>query len=144
MSEIRSLQKSLSTDSHVRIVASSSNQVRIEEALGYFASHLGGSEVLLVAPTRGAADDFTRECGSRHGALFGVHRTTFTGLVADLATEPMAKQNLAPVTRLGTEALAARGIHSCRGRLAYFGPVADTPGFPRALASTLSELRMEG
>src|SRR5207248_6113779 len=27
--------------------------------------------------------------------------------------------------------------------LKYFQPVADAPGFPRALASTLSELRME-
>ena len=63
--------------------------------------------------------------------------------MANLATEKLAELSLAPVTRLGTEALAARSIYSCRLRLGYFGPVADAPGFPRALASTLSELRME-
>ena len=67
-----------------------------------------------------------------------------TGERTALVTELLAKQSLAPVARLGTEALAARSIHSCRQQLAYFAPVAGTPGFPRALASTLSELRMEG
>lgn len=127
-----------------RIVVSSANEVRLAKALDHLDSLLGHSEVLLLAPTRGAADDFARACGERHGAIYALHRTTLTGLVANLATERLAQQNLAPVTRLGMEALAARSIHSCRSRLNYFGPVVDTPGFPRALASTLSELRMEG
>ena len=126
-----------------RIVISSSSQVRLEAAMEYLKAAAKAGEVLLLAPTRGAADDFARAYGSRFEAMRGVYRSTFTGLVANLATEELARQNLAPITGLGTEALAARSIHACRATLAYFGKVADAPGFPGALAATLSELRME-
>jgi ATP-dependent helicase/nuclease subunit B len=125
------------------IVTSSSSQARLERTLEHLDTLLGRPEALVLAPTRGAADDFARICGARRESLYGIHRSTLVGLVANLATEKLAELNLAPVTRLGTEALAARSIYSCRLRLGYFGPVADAPGFPRALASTLSELRME-
>ena len=70
---------------------------------------------------------------------------TLVQLAATLATEPLAHLSLAPLSRLGMEALAARSIYVCRqeAELGYFHPVADTPGFPRALASTLGELRLE-
>jgi RecB family exonuclease len=44
------------------------------------------------------------------------------------------------------EALAARVAHLARQqrRLSYFDPVADTPGFARALASTILEMRLAG
>ena len=35
-------------------------------------------------------------------------------------------------------------FRSHNGELAYFAPVADMPGFPRALSRTLGELRMAG
>ncbi len=107
---------------------------------------LDSSEVLVLAPTRGAADDFVRACGRDPGSLFGVHRLTPIQLAADLATGHLARSNLAPISRLGIEALAARTVYVCRkdAELGYFGSVTDTPGFARALASTLSELRMEG
>src|ERR1019366_5251112 len=47
---------------------------------------------------------------------------------------------------LASEAIAARVTHQAHkaGKLAYFGPVAKMPGFPGALASTLSDLRLAG
>src|SRR4029453_16199841 len=47
-------------------------------------------------------------------------------------------------TWLGTEAVAARVAFDARRdrSLTYFGPVSNTPGFPRALARTLQELRL--
>lgn len=55
----------------------------------------------------------------------------------------MAKKCLAPVSNLGSEALAARCLARCReeGSLEYFLPVVDTPGLPRALRRTLDEVR---
>ncbi len=84
-------------------------------------------------------------CGKR-GALCGLHRMTLIRLATTLATELLAERNLAPLSWLSIEALAARSVFVCRreGQLSYFAPVADTPGFTRALASTLNELRMEG
>jgi RecB family exonuclease len=61
-------------------------------------------------------------------------------LALTLATPALARQGLAPVSALGQEALAARSAAGCR--LSYFSPVADTPGFAGALASTLVELRL--
>ena len=45
---------------------------------------------------------------------------------------------------MAVDALAARAVHRCRkdGQLHWFGLVANTAGFFRALASTLTELRL--
>jgi CRISPR/Cas system-associated exonuclease Cas4 (RecB family) len=75
-----------------------------------------------------------------------VHRLTVTQLAAVLAAEPVAGRGLAPVSALGREALAARVAYHLRrrGEMRYFEPVAAMPGFPRALAATLAELRLNG
>ncbi len=126
-----------------RIVVSSSNARRLEEASAHLRALAGRSELLVLAETRGAADDFAR---SSLPSAYGVHRLTLRQFAAVLATEPTTARGLAPVSRLGMEAIAARSVHACRveGSLHYFAPVADTPGFPRALARTLNELRLEG
>src|SRR5439155_12044877 len=51
-----------------------------------------------------------------------------------------------PGTQAGAEAIAARAAFDARaaGELAYFAPVAGMPGFPKALARTLYELRLAG
>src|SRR5262249_55109359 len=50
----------------------------------------------------------------------------------------------APGTQAGSEATAARVVFDARTEkvLEYFEPVATLPGFPRALARTLHELRL--
>lgn len=127
-----------------QIFTSSSNHRRLQRAAEYLGRLLGSSEVLVLAPTRSAADDFVRGCWRDQGPFYGVHRLTPIHLAVSLATAHLARARLAPISRLGIEALAARSVYECRQRLVYFAPVADTPGFARALASTLNELRMEG
>ena len=58
----------------------------------------------------------------------------------------LAAEGVASSTWLGTEAVAARVAFDARRQqsLAYFDPVSNTPGFPRALARTLQELRLAG
>jgi CRISPR/Cas system-associated exonuclease Cas4 (RecB family) len=108
-----------------------------------WASELArGSEMLIVGATRAAADEFARLLCSE-GAL-GVRRLTLTQAAAAMAARRMAEQQLAPATRFAAEAIAARIAFTLnkRGQFPYFGPVAQSPGFPRALASTLDELRL--
>ncbi len=118
---------------------------RVEELLPELCED-GKREILVVAPTLGAVGDFVRRACPRSAGLFGIHRVTLKQLAADLATRALATSGRAPVTALGVEALAARSIsvRAAAGELDYFRPVTDAPGFARALAATLNELRSGG
>ena len=74
----------------------------------------------------------------------GVHRITLIQAAAELARPAMAERGLAPLSSLGREAVAARVAQTAQGKLAYFQPVAALPGFARALARTIVELRLAG
>ncbi|HUQ94279.1 MAG TPA: PD-(D/E)XK nuclease family protein [Bryobacteraceae bacterium] len=127
-----------------RLVRAASSASLLEEASRFVNEHSQRGELLIVAPTRGAADDFMRRyCGD----AAGVHRFSVTQLVSQFTAAPMAERGLAPLNALGAEALAARAIHKLHknpDELCYFRPVATSPGFARALARTLRELRLAG
>src|ERR1035441_2007609 len=98
--------------------------------------------VVVVGPVREAADEVAlAACG---GALVGVHRLAFRELVGELSAAELNRRALVPVGRTVREALAARVTEEAvgTGGLRYFGPVAGFPGFPRALAYTFEELRL--
>ncbi|HSL24167.1 MAG TPA: PD-(D/E)XK nuclease family protein [Vicinamibacterales bacterium] len=73
----------------------------------------------------------------------GLHRFSLAQLAARIAASPLVLRGVGPSSTLGTEAVAARATFetSKADALDYFTPVVGTPGFPRALASTLRELR---
>ncbi len=99
--------------------------------------------MLVIAPTRAAANELALRAFP--SGCQGVHALTLTQLAAQLAAQPMGRLALAPISRLGIEAIAARIVHAAvtAQELPYFAPVAQTPGFARALAKTLTELRLE-
>jgi CRISPR/Cas system-associated exonuclease Cas4 (RecB family) len=98
--------------------------------------------VLVLAPVREAADEIALRACDR--ALAGVHRAALRDLVLDLSGPELNRRALAPVGRVVREALAARVTAEARrrGQLRYLDPVAAFPGFPRALADTFEELRL--
>ncbi len=127
-----------------RLVVAASAEARLDRAHRWLEQRRRrGEEVLVLAASRGAADDLLRRACPAAGGLFGAHRATPLQLAAELAAHQLASRRLAPLTALGAEALAARGIALCgeAGQLEYFSPVADAPGLARALARTLRELR---
>lgn len=79
-----------------------------------------------------------------HQGSAGVHRVTLVQVASELARSAMAERGLAPLSGLGREAVAARitPMALAQGELAYFHPVAALPGFARALARTIVELRL--
>ena len=105
-----------------------------------------GSSVLIVGASRGAADDLARDIAVSVPATFGVQRLSLMQLAARTALAVLADEGATPSTWLGAEAVAARAVFDAtkEGALRYFAPVAATPGFPRALARTLQELRLAG
>jgi ATP-dependent helicase/nuclease subunit B len=128
----------------IRLIESSSAQLRLQEARAFVETHAARGDVWLVGASRGAVDDLARAIAAASGATIGLPRFSLTQLAARLAAPILAAQGLAPVTYLGSEAVAARATFDAQrdAALQYFAPVAKTPGFPRALARTLQELRL--
>jgi CRISPR/Cas system-associated exonuclease Cas4 (RecB family) len=126
------------------VLRSRSNSALLERAAAFLSNHAAQSEILILAPTRAAAHElaitaFPQGCQ-------GIHAFTLLQLAASLAAQPMGRRGLAPISRLGIEAIANRIVNAAERakKLRYFSPVAHTPGFPRALAHTIAELRLQG
>ena len=104
------------------------------------------SEALIVGAARDAVDDFVRENAARCGAAFGLHRFSLRRLATRIAAPRLAARGLAPATRLGAEAVAARAAfeEAGRGALDYLAPIAGLRSFGRTLASTLEDVRGGG
>ena len=102
--------------------------------------------LLIVAPTRSAADEFAFSIAREKGATFGVTRSSVAELVVRTAIPALSAKGLTPSAPLSDEAVSARVTDDLMTQkaLKYFAPVAEMPGFPRALSRTLGELRMAG
>jgi ATP-dependent helicase/nuclease subunit B len=130
----------------MRIVTSTSAAARLEVARAFLDQRPPDSERIIVAASRGAADDLARRAARGAGSTFGISRFSLTELAARAATaQPGGGRRMAG-TQAGAEAMAARAVHEAlaAGELAYFEPVARMPGFPKALARTVHELRLAG
>ncbi len=132
------------SSANLTAVQSASAATRLSEARRFLAQFEPGTEVLLVGASRGSVDDLARAVSLEAGATFGLHRLSYTQLAARLAILELASREHAPTTPLGHEAVATRAVFEVRNddALRYFSPVADTPGFPKALARTLLDLRL--
>ena len=128
------------------IVESSSAAVRLSRAADFLQQLPPHQPVTIVAATRGAADDLARSVAVRRGATLGLSRFSLTQIAARVAAARLAGEGIAPSTVLGVEAVASRvAFDAAEGHtLDYFGGVARTPGFPRALARTLTDVRLAG
>jgi RecB family exonuclease len=126
----------------LEILRSVRTDTLLAPAADFLREQSARGEVIVVAPTREAADDFVRRLAA--GALIGVHRTTVDYLAAAIAQRELTSRGYSPLSALAHEALAACVIEKARdaGLLSYFAPVAAFPGFPRALARTLRDLRL--
>jgi ATP-dependent helicase/nuclease subunit B len=130
---------------HIRVVESSATELRLAEARAFVVSHTAqAADVHIVAASRGAADDLARSVAAGAPATMGIHRFSLTHLAVRLAAPSLAADGYSLSTYLGSEAVAARAAFDAQqdDALTYFEPVARTPGFARALARTMQELRL--
>jgi len=128
----------------LRVVSSTSAAARLGAARRFLKELPVASEVLVIGATRGAADDFVRSIAREAGATFGLTRLSLTECASRAADTLAATRRRAPSTTAGAEAVAARAVFECAGALRYFTPVAAMPGFSKALARTVHELRLAG
>src|SRR5437773_5642890 len=136
--------------SKAKLIISHDSRTRLDSASGWLNVFPPDTEILVLSPTREAGDEFVCNAVSGNGkrdaasARFGLLRLTLDRLAANLAAPILAGNNRVPTTNLSLEALTARVVHLLvsEQKLSYFAPVARRPGFPRAVARTLNELRM--
>lgn len=123
-----------------------SGAARLRAAEAFVRTFPPATEIVVLASTRGAADDFVRRIVLAGGASFGIHRLSLTQFASRVARRTLADDGRVAITRLAQEALASSTIFTAAGggRLRYFEPVAAFPGFARSVASTISELRLAG
>jgi len=129
-----------------RVFEAASSAARLEAAATFLQQFPADHPITIVAATRGAADDFARTISSERSATLGMTRLSLTQLAARTAVVALASTGKTPSSGLGAEAVAARAVFAAvrDASLRYFEPVAGSPGFPRALARTLRELRLAG
>jgi ATP-dependent helicase/nuclease subunit B len=127
------------------IVATSAvNHRRIRRARAWLESRVPAEEVLIIGASLDAANELPRKVAEQKGAAFGWHRLTLPQLAAAIAAPAFAERRVVPLSRLGAEAIVARVVHRLRseGRLGRYQSVGDTPGFARAIAAVIAELRL--
>src|SRR4249920_2015027 len=132
--------------SSMRIITSTSAAVRLAAARSFLGGRPPAAEIIIVGASRGAADDLARAIARDQGATFGITRFSLTELAARAAASYPAEGRRITGTQAGAEAVAAHAVFDAlaAGVLGYFEPVARMPGFPKALARTLHELRLAG
>ena len=128
----------------VHAVISSTGHRRIHCAQRWLENRAAAEEVLIVGATLDAANELARKVAKKKGAAFGWHRLTLPQLAFAIAAPILAARGLTPLSRIGAGALVARLVHrmNAEGRLSHYRSVATTPGFPRAVAGVIAELRL--
>src|SRR4051812_807869 len=111
-----------------RLIESSSAQIRLEAARAFVEARAKHGDVVIVGASRAAADDLARSVAMRSKASIGLHRFNLAQLALRIAGPILADRGLAPVTYLGSEAVAARAAFDAQrdSALTYFEPVART------------------
>jgi RecB family exonuclease len=129
----------------ITVVTSTSNLNRIDSGQDWLNARAPAEDVLIIGPTPVAANEITRSAALAKGASFGHHRMTLGQLACALARPQLTLQKLVPLGALGVQAVANRAIHRLAkaGALGRYSKLIDGPGFARAIANAITELRLE-
>src|SRR5580693_6926600 len=125
-------------------VISSASHRRIRRARAWLECRPAAEEILIVGTTLDAVHELARSVAMEKAAAFGWHRLTLPQLAFAVAAPILAARGLTPLSRIGVNALVVRLVHrmNTEDRLGHYRSVATTPGFPRAVAGVITELRL--
>jgi RecB family exonuclease len=135
------------TDSrHRRLVLG--GRAHLEAALAEWITSAKGAdplrEVIVVTGSNLACGHLSRSLAGRLGAHAGVRFLSIHALAPALAAERLECDGLRVLSPLLRERLVAALVARRADQAWYFGPVARTPGLPRALSHTIDDLREAG
>jgi hypothetical protein len=127
------------------VVTSAGAHHRISRGRDWLKARAPAEEVLIIGATLGAANELARCLAQAKGASFGYHRMTLAQLASTLARPALTAQRTIPLGLLGIQAVANRAIHKLSepGELGHYTKLTNGPGFARAIANVITELRLE-
>src|SRR5262245_31793652 len=110
-----------------RVVTGLAAKDRLQACEGFLQS-IAGTEVLIVASTRLAADELVRNLCLKTRWAFGLHRFSVGALAVEIASPRLALSGKSILGGVAVDALAARAVQECRAdsSLRWFEPVAAT------------------
>ena len=126
------------------LLISARSHCRIARAHAWLEARAPAEEVLIIGASLDAANELARKVVQARGAAFGWHRLTLPQLAALLAASAPIERRVLPLGHLGVQAICARVVHrlAARGELGRYSSIAEGPGFARALARVVMELRL--
>src|SRR5215472_2365967 len=127
------------------VVTSAAGHHRIALVRDWLGARAPAEEILIIGPTLGAANELTRSLAQEKRASFGYHRLTLGQLASALARPALSAQRTVPLGALGILAVTNRAIHTLSeaGALGRYSNLTSGPGFARAIANVITELRLE-
>jgi ATP-dependent helicase/nuclease subunit B len=128
------------------IIVSAAAHRRLSRARQWLELRSAAEEVVVLGSTLEAANEMARLAVSRSGSAFGWHRMSLAQFAAVLARPALQARQAVPLGDVGAQALAARVVHVVgeAGGLGRYAAIARMPGFPRAIARSIAELRLSG
>jgi ATP-dependent helicase/nuclease subunit B len=126
-------------------VISAASYHRIARGRDWLIARQPAEEVLIIGASPGAASELARSLAREKRASFGYHRLTLGQLASALAQPLLKAQGTVPLGALGIQAVVNRAIHklSQAGGLGRYVTIMSGPGFVRAIASVITELRLD-
>src|SRR6516225_3797444 len=127
------------------VITSAASHHRVARGRDWLKACAPTEEILIIGATLGAANELARSLAQDKRASFGYHRLTFGQLASALARPVLAAQRTVPLGALGIQAVANRAIHKLSeiGQLGRYAKLTGGPGFARAIANVITELRLE-
>jgi hypothetical protein len=129
----------------VAIVTSAASHSRIARGRDWLNARRPADEVLIIGASLGAANELARNIAQEKRASFGYHRLTLGQFASALARPVFAAQRTVPLGALGVQAITNRAIHKLAETdgLGRYARLISGPGFARAIANVITELRLE-
>ena len=126
------------------IVTSSASQSRIAQGRAWLEARVPAEEILVLAANADAANELVRDVALEKGAAFGWHRLSLPQFAAVLARPLLAERGMVPLGPLGVQAICARVVNrlTTQSALGRYANIAESPGFARAFAGVVTELRL--
>ena len=126
------------------LAVSPSAEQRLAFAAEFLRALPARGPALLLGPSALAASQLLGRVLGPGEARFDWKKRTLEQLARELALPELAREGRVPLTGLALEALTARVVHEllAERKLVRYRELAERPGFVRALARTLDELRV--